>query len=251
MTSPKNRILAAYVSAFIALGVAAPVHAETWRIDTDHTEVRFTWDHLGMSRQGGRFRDVTGTVTFDTSDLASSSVEVSIPVAGLSTGVAKLDEHLVKTKEFFDVEAHPVITFKSTVVTPRSDRTMDVAGDLTINGITHAVKLDVIWNFTGDHPLASINPTYAAHYSSGFSATTQIRRSDWGIKRTIPYVSDEIRITIETEMHRVGPPPIDADGVAGAASSGDQAGSGAAPAPAPDPSGADRGLGNETVDKAP
>ena len=68
----------------------------------------------------------------------------------------------------------------------------------------------MVWNFTGEHPLSAINPVYKDHYSSGFSATTQIFRSDFGITRTIPYVSDELRITIETEMHRSkelsGPP---------------------------------------------
>ena len=67
--------------------------------------------------------------------------------------------------------------------------------------------LDVVWNFSGEHPLQTINPVYAGAYASGFSATTQIRRSDWGITRTIPYVSDELRITIETEMIRTAQDP--------------------------------------------
>jgi polyisoprenoid-binding protein YceI len=184
-----------------------PAHATTWAIDKAHTEVRFTWDHLGMSRQGGRFTDVTGTVTFDSDSPEASTIDITIPLKSISTGVAKLDEHLVRTKDFFDAEAHPAIAFKSTSVRQKSDRTFDVDGVLSINGVTNPVTLDVIWNFTGDHPLANINPTFAGFYSSGFSATTQIRRSDWGIKRTIPYISDEIRITIETEMHRTGPPP--------------------------------------------
>ena len=188
------------------LGVS-PAHAQTWTLDKDHTEVRFTWDHLGMSRQGGRFRDVTGEVEFDVAKPESNSVEVSIPLAGISTGIAKLDDHLIKTKDFFDAAAFPAITFKSTSVKPKGDRTFDVTGELTINGISRPVTLDCVWNFTGDHPMASINPTFAGLQASGFSATTQILRGDWGIKRTIPYISDEIRITIETEMHRPSPPP--------------------------------------------
>ncbi len=196
------------VLGFLALlANCAPARAETWTLDKDHTEVRFTWDHLGMSRQGGRFRDVSGTVEFDPEKLEAGSVEVSIPLASISTGIAKLDEHLIKTKDFFDAADFPQITFKSTGVKPKSDRTLDVNGDLTINGITRPVTLDVVWTFTGDHPMASINPTFAGLQVSGFSATTQILRSDWGIKRTIPYISDEIRITIETEMHRQAPPP--------------------------------------------
>jgi polyisoprenoid-binding protein YceI len=250
-----------FLLVLVVAGVSsARAEPWTWTLDKDHTEVRFTWDHLGMSRQGGRFLDVQGTVVFDPENPAGASVEVSLPLGGLSTGVAKLDEHLVKTKDFFDAEAHPAITFKSTGVSVKSDRTFDVTGDLTINGVSRPVTLDVVWNFTGDHPLASINPAYAAHYSSGFSATTQILRSDWGIKRTIPFVSDEIRISIETEMHLAGPKPAVAEGPAGEAggqAGGEDSGSAAAKGgdggagDQPDGSAAPDGLGDEKVDQVP
>ena len=222
---------------------ALPALADTYALDKPHTEVRFTWDHLGLSRQGGRFRDVSGNVEFDPAKPEASTVDVSIPLAGISTGVAKLDEHLVKSKEFFDVAAFPLITFKSRSVRMKSDRTGAIEGDLTINGIAKPVVLDFVWNFTGEHPLAYINPAYAGQYASGFSATGQILRSDWGIKRTIPYVSDELRITIETEMLRQGPPP-DA-----ASTSGRETLAGP-PAP-PGPSDPAQSVGGEKVDKAP
>jgi polyisoprenoid-binding protein YceI len=191
------------------LGLAAltnGAHADIYELDKEHTEVRFTWDHLGLSRQGGRFLDVEGLVSFDPQQPQASTVDVTIPLKSISTGVAKLDEHLVKSKDFFDVAAYPTITFKSTVVKMTEPKIAEVTGDLTINGITKPVVLDVVWNFTGEHPLASINPTYQDAYYSGFSASTQILRSDWGITRTIPYVSDELRITIEAEMRRVKQP---------------------------------------------
>lgn len=197
-----SRCAAAAVLLALASAGAEPALADTYTVDPQHTEVRFTWDHLGVSRQGGRFADVSGTLTFDPERPAESSVEVSIPVKSISTGVKKLDEHLVATKDFFDVAANPNITFKSTAVAMTGDKTAEVTGDLTINGTTRPVVLDVVWNFTGEHPLQSINPVYAGAFVSGFSATTQIRRSDWGVTRTIPYVSDEIRISIETEMLR-------------------------------------------------
>lgn len=192
--------------------VSAPALAETYAIDPDHTEVRFTWDHLGLSRQGGRFTSVFGQVKFNPENPAESTVDVTIPLKSIATGVRKLDEQLVGTKDFFDIAAHPDISFRSTGVALKSDRTADVTGNLTMNGISKPVVLDVIWNFTGDHPLQSFNPAYAGTFASGFSATTQIRRSDWGITRGAPLVSDEIRITIETEMHRVGGPAGEASG---------------------------------------
>lgn len=191
--------------AVLGLSIAVlsgPALAETFELDPDHTEVRFTWDHLGLSRQGGRFSGVTGKVDFDPDQPAESKVDVTIPMKSLSTGIKKLDEHLITTREFFDVASYPTITFKSTGVTMKSDRTADVSGTLTINGISKPVVLDVLWNGTGPHPLAGINPNYAGKIVSGFSATTQIRRSDWGITRTVPFVSDEILISIETEMNR-------------------------------------------------
>jgi polyisoprenoid-binding protein YceI len=199
--------------ALVPLGLASagPAAADTYMLDPQHTEVRFTWDHLGLSRQGGRFVAAEGTVTFDPAKPETSMVDVKIPVKGISTGVKKLDEHLITTKDFFDVAAFPAITFKSTAVRMKSDKTGEVEGDLSINGITKPVVLDVIWNFTGEHPLQTINPVYAGAYASGFSATTQIRRSDWGITRTIPYISDELRITIETEMIRTAESPVAED----------------------------------------
>ena len=208
------------VLAILTATSSGPASADTYALDPQHTEVRFTWDHLGLSRQGGRFTAAEGTLMFDPAKPEVSTVEVKIPIKGISTGVKKLDEALIATKDFFDVAAYPAITFKSTQVRMKSDKTAEVDGDLSINGIAKPVVLDAVWNFSGEHPLQSINPVYAGAYASGFSATTQIRRSDWGITRTIPYVSDELRITIETEMLRTaetlpaegarsgaGPPP--------------------------------------------
>lgn len=187
--------------AAVCAGVS-PAAADVYKIDKDHTEVRFTWDHVGMSRQGGRFRDVTGTLNFDPINPGASTVDVRIKVGSLSTGVSKLDEQLVRSGEFFDTQAYPEITFKSTAVAPSANRTAQVTGTLSVNGVAKPVVLNVRWNFTGEHPLAPINPVYKETFASGFSAKTQILRSDFGISRTIPFVSDEIQITIETEFHR-------------------------------------------------
>jgi polyisoprenoid-binding protein YceI len=190
------------VMAVSALCCAAGARADVYEIDKDHTEVRFTWDHVGMSRQGGRFRDVSGTLNFDPVTPGNSSVDVKIKIASISTGVSKLDEHLIRSGEFFDAQAFPNITFRSTSVAPTAGRTAHVTGNLTINGVTKPVTLNVRWNFSGAHPLGGINPAFKEIYVSGFSATTQILRSDWGLSRTVPFISDELRITIETELHR-------------------------------------------------
>lgn len=185
-----------------ATGWAAP---ETYSFDKTHTEVRFSWNHLGLSRQSGRFLDVGGSLEFDPERPEASRVEVVIKIPSLSTGVKELDT-VLKSKEFFDAEANPIATFRSTEVVRTGDKGARVSGDLTISGITKPAVLDVVWNFAGEHPLSKINPVYAGTYYTGFSARTQLRRSDWGITRTIPFVSDEIRISIEAELKRTSAP---------------------------------------------
>lgn len=191
------------LSLLLASCFAPGVHAGTFTIDKQHTEVRFSWDHLGLSRQSAKFTDVTGTVSFDPEKPDASTVDVQIKLASLVTGVAALDTQLVKTKDYFDAAANPLITFKSTDVRSTGEKTAELTGDLTINGVTKPVTLAVVWNFLGPHPLGAINPTYKDLMAAGFSARTQILRSEWGLTRTIPLVSDEIRIAIETEMHKV------------------------------------------------
>ena len=185
---------------FVTLGSAA--NADAFTFDKQHTEVRFSWDHLGLSRQSGRFTDVSGSLSFDPGKPEVSAVSVEIKLASLSTGVPALDTQLLKTRDYFDAIAHPVITFTSRDIHMTGDKTADVAGELTINGVTKPATLAVHWNYLGPHPLAAINPTFSGQTVAGFSARTNILRSDWEISRTIPLVSDEIRIQVETELLR-------------------------------------------------
>lgn len=205
----RQHVWRAGAAAVAALLMCAPgARADIYDLDPEHTEVRFSWDHLGLSRQSGRFTAVKGVVNFNPNSPATSTVEVAIPLKSIQTGVAKLDEHLLNSREYFNPDVHPDITFKSVSVTPTGQRTAEVTGELSMNGFARPVVLDVIWNFSGEHPLSAINPTYAGVYASGFSAKTQIRRSDFGLTRSIPFVSDEIRITIETEMFRRSLPVV-------------------------------------------
>lgn len=202
MTMSMARAVCALLCAGLATApVAALAAPETYVFDKQHTALSFSWDHLGLSRQAGRFLDVDGSLALDPEHPEASHVEAVIKIGSLWTGVRELDTAL-KGREYLDAATYPVATFRSTEVKPLSDKTARVTGDLTIAGQTHAVVLDVVWNFAGEHPLSKINPVYTDLYYAGFSVTTQLLRSDWGITRTIPYVSDEIRIGIETELKR-------------------------------------------------
>ncbi|MGD9829671.1 MAG: YceI family protein [Hyphomicrobiaceae bacterium] len=200
MGPPGMPIKALLTLALLAMASVA-ARADTYVFDKGHTSIRFAWNHLGLSRPSGRFMDFDGRLEFDPTQPEKGRVEVTIKVASVWTGVAALDDHLKKA-DYFDAERFPTIHFKSTGVRKTGDKTGEVAGDLTIMGITKPVTLQVTWNFTGPHPLASLNPKYKGVFASGFSARTTIRRSEWGIKRSVPLVSDEILIEIETELSR-------------------------------------------------
>jgi polyisoprenoid-binding protein YceI len=175
--------------------------ADSWRLDKDHSEIRFSWDHLGLSRKSGRFLDFDATLDFSPTDPVAGTVSATIKTASIATGVKALDEALRST-DFFNAAAHPTITFKSTGVRKTGDKTGEIVGDLTILGVTKPVTLATKWNFTGEYPLAGVNPVYLGKWVSGFSATTRIERSAFGLKRATPLISDEIEITIEVEFLR-------------------------------------------------
>jgi polyisoprenoid-binding protein YceI len=179
----------------------AQAQSALYSISKDYTNVRFSWSNLGLSRQSARVMSIDGTAEFDPLAPETSRVDVMMNAASLWTGIPSFDE-LLKSADFFDVRRHPTIRFRSTSVRRMSDRTGELVGDLTIMGITNPVTLYVVWNYTGEHPLAAVNPNYKSVFVSGFSATGVLRRSDWGLSRGVPLVSDEIEVTIETELIR-------------------------------------------------
>jgi polyisoprenoid-binding protein YceI len=184
--------------------VAAPIgsaRADTWVFDKQQTEIRFSWDHLGLSRRSGRFLDMDGTLDFSPTEPEAGTIELSIRTASVQTGTKELDDAL-KSPDFFSAPAHPRITFRSTGITKTSEKTGDLKGELTILGVTRLVTLATTWNFTGEHPLSASNPTFQGKWVSGFTATTKVLRSEFGLKRGIPLLSDEVRIDIEAVFLR-------------------------------------------------
>lgn len=168
--------------------VAAPV---TYKIDANHTDVIAGWNHFGFSRPTARFGQVDGVIVYDAANVGQSSVKVSIPLTGINSGVPALDEHL-RGADFFDAEKYPTITFNSTKTEAAGDNKLRVSGDLTVHGVTKVVVLDVTLNKAGEHPMAK-------RAAIGFDATTTLKRSDFGIAKYVPNVSDEITIRITTE----------------------------------------------------
>jgi polyisoprenoid-binding protein YceI len=179
------------LASLLALATFSAQAAESYTIDPTHTQVEFTYSHFGFSNITGRFDTVESEFLFDPQDPTQSSVKVTIPMASLSTGVEKLDTHLLSA-DFFDAEKYPTATFTSTGVTAAGEGRLQVAGDLSIHGVTRPVVLDVTINKIGEHPMAK---TPAA----GFDARTTIKRSDFGVGNYAPAVSDEVLIEITVE----------------------------------------------------
>lgn len=187
-----KRLVLASLLAFAAAGAQA---ADVYAIDPTHTQVEFTYNHLGFSNITGRFDAVESEFLFDAKDPTKSSVKVTIPLASLSTGVEKLDAHLLAA-DFFDAEKFPTATFTSTAVTAAGEGKLKVAGDLTLHGVTRPVVLDVTINKLGEHPMAKVP-------AAGFDARTTVKRSDFGVGAYAPAVSDEVTIEITVESKLV------------------------------------------------
>ncbi|MGH8082115.1 MAG: YceI family protein [Lysobacter sp.] len=185
-----KRILLAAALGLAFAGTASAA-AVTYKIDPNHTDVVASWSHFGFSNPIAHFGKVDGTITYDPAKPAASKVEVTIPLSGLDSHVGDFDEHL-KSADFFDAEKYPTITFKSTKVEAAGDKKLKVTGDLTVHGVTKPAVLDVNINKIGEQPLAK-------RAAAGFDATTTLKRSEFGVAKYVPNVSDEIKIRITTE----------------------------------------------------
>ena len=185
----------------VLLAGAQPARTETYQFEGGHSTVTIGWSHAGLSHHTARVVGLTGSLEFDPAAPETGRVEVKIDPAGLSSGVAALDR-LLRSPDFFDVARYPAIAFVSTQATVTGERTGQVVGDLTIRGVTKPVTLDVTWNFSGEHPLGLVNPSFAGKFVSGFSATARLLRSEWGLGRGAPLISDEVDVTIEIEAVR-------------------------------------------------
>ncbi|BBF79520.1 YceI family protein [Asticcacaulis excentricus] len=183
-------IAAALFAGSLTPAFAAP---ETYALEATHTEVVFSWTHFGFSKPTAKFMNAVGTLVLDEAAPANSSVEVSFAIDGLNTGVAALDGHL-KSKDFFDAATYPTATFKSTKVDVTGKDTANVTGNLTIHGVTKPVTLAVKLN--------KIGANMKGVKTAGFSATGQIKRSDFGMGAYVPAVSDEIALVITAEANK-------------------------------------------------
>lgn len=180
----------------VVLAAAAPLamaQTSTWKADPYHSEVDFTVKHLGITNVHGRFGKVEATLEWDPQDVAKSSVQATIDVTGVDTGVTPRDNDL-KSDHFFDVAQHPTATFASTSV-EKTGTGLEVRGNLTIKGVTKPVVLHV------DGPTGPVTGMDKKPHM-GFEATTTVQRTEFGIAAGMPsaMVSDDVQLTIDLDF---------------------------------------------------
>jgi polyisoprenoid-binding protein YceI len=168
----------------------ARVTGGTYQIDPGHTQVVFAYDHMGFSNNVGVISESTGTLTLDPKNVAAAKVSVDVPIANIRTGVAKLDEHLMKA-DFFDAAKFPKATFVSTSVKADGPTGAEITGNLTIKGITKPVTLEAEFYGAGKAPAMM-----GGKENVGFVATGAVKRSDFNMGYGVPMVGDAIELKI-------------------------------------------------------
>ncbi len=173
-----------------SLAALADDDRDTYTIDSRHTFPQYEVTHFGTSKQRGRFDKTEGKLVFDGSE-RKGSVEVTIDTGSVSSGLAKLDEHL-KGADFFNVEKFPKMTFKSTEFVFDGNTPKKVNGNLTLLGVTRPVTLDVDFFHCGVNPML-------LHTVCGADLTTHIKRSEFGMTSLVGPVSDDVLLRINVE----------------------------------------------------
>jgi polyisoprenoid-binding protein YceI len=168
------------------------VRAGSYTLDPAHSKITWSVNHLGFSTYVGQFAGGTGGLTIDPKRPETTRLEVKVNTGDVGTLNKALDDHL-KSADFLDVAKFPDATFRATRVTLTGERTADVAGELTLRGVTRPVTLKAVFNQSGVNPLDKT-------YSLGFDGETTIRRSEFGIAYGLPAVGDEVTLRLEAEF---------------------------------------------------
>ncbi|MQT15558.1 YceI family protein [Segnochrobactrum spirostomi] len=172
----------------------ADVRSGAFALDPAHAKIIFSTSHFGFSTYYGLFKTFDAKLNFDAKAPAKSTLEVTVQMNSVDTTNPKLDEHL-ESPDFFDAAKFPTATFKSTKIVVTGAHTGKITGDLTLHGVTKPVTLDATFNGGGENMFKA--------YVLGFSATTVIKRTEFGIKTYAPAVGDDVKLIISAEFDAV------------------------------------------------
>ncbi|MDC3417751.1 YceI family protein [Aquibacillus salsiterrae] len=169
---------------------------QTFKVDSAHSSIDFSVKHMMVSKVKGTFHEFDVELTADPADLTTAEVQFTIDIKSIDTRNQQRDDHL-RSADFFDIENHPNITFKSTNVSKVSDETYEITGELTIAGKSRTETFTVNFEGSGKDPWG--NEVF------GFNAEGKINRSNYGITYNAALetggvlIGDEIKINIELE----------------------------------------------------
>lgn len=168
--------------------------AGTYHLDPNHTSVTFRIMHMGFSRFTGRFDKIEGTMNFNANAPEQSGIDITVYPNSVNANNVKLEEEL-RGDKWFNVLKFQRATFRSNKIERASPTTGKVTGELTLMGVTKPLTLDVTLIGHGEHPMLK-KPVL------GFSATTTLKRSDFGLTNYLPMIGDEVTLQIETEFDK-------------------------------------------------
>ena len=168
------------------------VPSGTYQSDPTHSYITFSYNHLGLSDPVLAFDEFTVEMNLDTADPTASSIQVTIDPNSVVAGSDIWHDHITGG-DFFDVANHPEITFASSSISAAGDGAYKVDGDLTIKGESKPVTLQVAINAAMNHPMSG-DPVV------GIGGTADVLRSEFGLGKFAPNVSDEVAIEFTAEM---------------------------------------------------
>ena len=183
----KRLILLAIAATISTAAVSAP---ETYVIDSNHSMPRFSYSHLGYSTQLSRFDKATGKVVIDRA-AKTGSVDVTIDTTSVNTGFALFNEH-IQAEDLFNTAKFPTATFVSKKMNFEGDKPVSIDGTLTIKGVSKPETLTLTSFMCMPHPMFKKE-------ACGANATVVVKRSDFNMSKHVPYVSDEVTITLPVE----------------------------------------------------
>lgn len=186
-----NKNISSIIAIVLASVIAAPSYAaESYTIDQTHTWPMFEVNHLGFSTQRGRFNNTSGKITLDTA-AQKGSVDLVIGTDSLDMGFAKWDEHM-KSADFFNAKFFPMMRFTSNNLMFEGDKVVAAEGYFTLLGVTKPLTLTVSNFRCAPHPMNK-------KQTCGAEISATLKRSEFGMTKFVPAVSDEVKISSPIE----------------------------------------------------
>ncbi len=186
----------AFALAASPMALAAPstnpaeMPAGTYAVDKTHASIIAQVDHFGFSGYTFRFDKFDASYSYDPAKPTASVIKVTVDVNSMNTGFDKADQQF--PAEFLAADKHPTATFVSKSIQPGAGNKGVVTGDLTLAGVTKPVSLNVTYNGSGKDMFGAIR--------SGFTATTTIKRTDFGSTKYAPAIGDDVKLMIDVEF---------------------------------------------------